>query len=193
MMPNKVIETPFTAVVPSPVVMVSCKGKELDSKPNIITLAWVGIVCSKPPMVGISIRPKRYSYLLIKESGEFVVNIPNEKLLAATDYCGQVSGKQVDKFAMTKLTPGPCDKVAAPMINECPVNLECKVTQIIPVGAHHLFLGEIVAVHIDEAIKGNKAMDIGKLAPIAYCSGSSDYWGLKGPLGKYGFAKSAFD
>ncbi|MFX0197801.1 MAG: flavin reductase family protein [Candidatus Hodarchaeota archaeon] len=192
-MMKKIVEAPFTAVVPSPAVMVSCKGKEADSKPNIITLAWVGIVCSDPPTVGISIRPERYSYSLIKESGEFVVNIPNENLLAATDYCGQVSGKRVDKFAITNLTPVPCENVAAPMINECPVNLECKVTQIIAVGAHDLFLGEIVAVHIDEAIRRNKAMDIKKMTPIAYCSGSSDYWGLKGPLGRYGFAKSAFD
>lgn len=193
MMPKKITVTPFPAVVPSPVVMVSCKGKEEDSKPNIITLAWVGIVCSDPPTVGISIRPGRYSYSLIKESGEFVVNIPNENLLAATDFCGQVSGKLVDKFIKTKLTPVPSEKVAAPMINECPVNLECKLTQIIAVGAHDLFLGEIVAVHIDEAIRRNEVMDIAKMTPITYCSGSSDYWGLKGPLGRYGFAKSAFD
>ncbi len=193
MMSKKITVTPFPAIVPSPVVMVSCKGKEEDSKPNIITLAWVGIVCSDPPTVGISMRPERYSYSLIKESGEFVVNVPREDLLLATDYCGMVSGTRVDKFTKTKLTPVPCEKVAAPMIKECPVNLECKVTQIIEIGAHHMFLGEIITVHIDEDIRRNGAMDIAKMTPLAYCSGSSDYWGLKGPLGRYGFAKSAFD
>ncbi|MFQ5819906.1 MAG: flavin reductase family protein [Candidatus Heimdallarchaeota archaeon] len=192
-MPKKIMVTPFPAVVPSPAVMVSCKGKEKDSKPNIITLAWVGIVCSDPPTIGISIRPGRYSYSLIKESGEFVVNIPTEALLNEVDFCGMVSGKLVDKFRKTKLTPVPSEKVAAPLIKECPVNMECKLTQIIAVGAHDLFLGEIVTVHIDEAIMRNKGMDITKMTPIAYCSGSSDYWGLKGPLGRYGFTKSAFD
>jgi len=192
-MTKKVTEAPFTAVVPSPAVMVSCKGKDPDGTPNIITLAWVGIVCSKPPMVGISIRPGRHSYSLIEDSGEFVVNVPRADLILATDYCGTVSGRQVDKFAKTKLTPIPCEQVGAPMIKECPVNLECKVTQIIPLGAHDLFLGEIVAVHIDETIRLNGGMDIAKMSPLAYCSGSSDYWGLKGPLGKFGLGKAAFD
>lgn len=192
-MTKKVTEAPFTAVVPSPVVMVSCKGKDPDSTPNIITLAWVGIVCSKPPMVGISIRPGRHSYTLIEETKEFVVNLPTESQVATTDYCGTVSGKRVDKFAKTKLTPIPCDKVGAPMIQECPVNLECKVTQILPLGAHDLFLGEIVAVHIDETIRLNGGMDIAKMTPLAYCAGSGDYWGLKGPLGKFGMGKAAFD
>lgn len=190
---KKIVEAPFPAIVPSPAVMVSCKGKDSDSTPNIITLAWVGIVCSKPPMVGISIRPGRYSYSLIEETKEFVVNLPTKALLTATDYCGTVSGKRVDKFAKTGLTPIPGEKIGAPLIKECPVNLECKVRQIIPLGAHDLFLGEIVAVHIEETIRRNGGMDIAKMTPLAYCSGSGDYWGLKGPLGKFGLGKDAFE
>ena len=192
-MVSKITEPPFPAIVPSPVVMVSCKGTDPKSKPNIVTLAWAGIVCSKPPMVSISIRPSRYSYSLIEESGEFVVNLPRDDMVVITDYCGTVSGKRVDKFAKTKLTPTPCNEVKAPMIKECPVNLECKVKQIIPLGAHSLFLGEIVAVHIDEDIRLNGGMDIAKMKPLTYCSGSSDYWGLKGPVGKFGSGKDAFD
>ena len=122
-----------------------------------------------------------------------MVNVPNEDQITITDYCGRVSGKHIDKFAKTKLTPAPCKEIKAPMIKECPVNLECKVTQIIPLGAHDLFLGEIVAVNIDEDIRLNGGMDIAKMKPLAYCSGSSDYWGLKGPLGKFGIGKDAFD
>lgn len=190
---KKSITDPFTAIVPTPAVMVSCKGKNKDSKPNIITLAWVGTVCSNPVTVSISIRPSRHSYDLIKESSEFVVNIPSTTQLIETDYCGTVSGKRVDKFTTANLTPIPGEKIAAPLIKECPVNIECKVTQIIDIGAHHMFLGEVVAVHVDEEIQRNGGMDIAKMSPLAYCAGSSDYWGLKGPLGKMGVGKSAFD
>lgn len=192
-MSKKVMEPSYPAVVPSPAVMVSCKGKDVGSKPNIITLAWVGIVCSEPPTVGIAIRPRRHSHDLIKASGEFVVNIPPEELVKEMDYCGQVSGRQEDKFAKTKLTPVPGKNVAAPLIAECPLNVECKVTQIITVGTHDLFLGEIVTVHLESDFQRNGTIDIGKLAPLAYCAGSRDYWGLKGPLGRQGFAKGAFD
>jgi flavin reductase (DIM6/NTAB) family NADH-FMN oxidoreductase RutF len=182
----KIKNNPFTALFPCPVVLVTC----VDSagKPNIITLAWAGTVCSEPPMVGLGIRPSRYSHGLIENSRVFVVNIPTTKILKETDYCGVTSGKDIDKFSETKLTPEQADKVEAPLIRECPVNIEYILKNKIPLGAHDLFIGEIAQVHIDkDLLDANGNIDITKAEPFTYNQG--EYWSLHNKLGTYGYSK----
>ena len=145
---GKQLWKPGNMLYPLPVVMVSLADR--DGRPNIITLAWVGTVCTNPPMVSISVRPERYSYPILKESGEFVINLTTKELAFATDYCGVKSGRDVDKFKEMGLTPIPASEVKAPMIKESPVNIECKVRQILPLGSHDMFLADVVAVHADE-------------------------------------------
>ncbi len=175
-----------TSLFPTPTAMVSCAAA--DGTANIITVAWVGVVCSEPPVVSVSIRPGRYSHDLIKKSGEFIVNIPCEGQIRELDYCGVASGRNVDKFKELHLTPVPGSEVAAPLIKECPVNLECRVIDVKSLGTHDLFLGEVVAVHMDEEVMNEKGViDIAKLRPIAYCPQASQYWSLKEAIGTYGF------
>lgn len=175
-----------TYLFPTPTAMVSCAAE--DGAPNIITIAWVGVVCSEPPVLSVSIRPGRYSHGLIKKSGEFVVNIPREGQIRELDFCGVASGREVDKFRELGLTPVPGSEVAAPLIKECPVNLECRVIEIKSLGTHDLFLAEIVSAHMDEEVLNEKgAIDIAKLSPIAYCPQASQYWSLKEEIGTYGF------
>jgi flavin reductase (DIM6/NTAB) family NADH-FMN oxidoreductase RutF len=179
---------PNTLLYPVPVVLVSCVGN--DSVPNIITIAWTGVICSDPPMVSISVRPSRFSHNLIQESQEFVVNLPTEKIIEETDFCGIVSGRKVDKFFQTKFTALPAQKVKAPLIKECPVNLECVVKNTITLGTHDMFLGEIVALHVDEdKLDAKGRVDVFALSPLAYCPTVSEYWSLGSQLGVYGFSK----
>ncbi len=179
---------PATYLFPTPAVMVSCSAG--GNTPNIITIAWAGVVCSEPPILSVSIRPGRYSHGLIAETGEFVVNIPPESLLRELDYCGVTSGKDVDKFSELGLTAIPAGKVSAPLIKECPVNLECRVLDVRKLGTHDMFLGEIVAVHMDEDVLSEKGeVDISRLKPIAYCPQAAQYWSLKDAIGTYGFTK----
>ena len=145
---GKELWKPGNMLYPLPAVMVSLADQE--GHPNIITLAWVGTVCTNPPMVSISVRPERYSYPILKETGEFVINLTTKELVYATDYCGVRSGRDVDKFKEMKLTAVPASVVKAPMIGESPVNIECKVRQIMPLGSHDMFLADVVAVHADE-------------------------------------------
>ncbi len=145
---GKQLHTPMTMLYPVPAVLVSC-GVE---RPNIITLAWAGTVCSAPPMVGIAVRPNRYSHALIRDQGQFVVNLPTADQVEVVDYCGTVSGRDEDKFAHCHLTASPSSQVAVPLIAECPLHLECAVRQIIPLGSHDLFLGEVVAIQVDDSI-----------------------------------------
>jgi len=182
----KVKKKPWAALFPCPVVLVTCV--DSGGKTNIITLAWVGIVCSDPPTLSLGIRPHRYSYALIEDVGEFVVNIPTVEILREADFCGMVSGKDVDKFSQTGLTPKPAEKVKPPLIQECPVNIECVVKRKIPLGAHHLFLGEIVHVHVDEdALNEKGRIDFNKVAPFVFNQG--EYWELHQKIGQYGFSK----
>jgi flavin reductase (DIM6/NTAB) family NADH-FMN oxidoreductase RutF len=182
----KIQKNPYTALFPCPVVLVSCV--DSTGNPNIITLAWAGTICSEPPMVGVSIRPTRYSYQLIKDTKEFVVNIPPAKFIQETDYCGVASGKDVDKFYETKFTPEKAQKVNVPMIQECPVNLECVLTDTISLGAHDLFLGEVVQVHIDENVLDEKGkIDFSKADPFVFNIG--EYWNLNKKIGSYGFSQ----
>lgn len=177
----KVTKPGSTVLYPVPAVLVSC-GVE---KPNIITLAWVGTVCSDPPAVSIGVRRERFSHALIAETGEFVVNLPRADQVDAVDYCGQVSGRDVDKWAMCGLTPAPASKVRVPLIAECPVALECRVTQKLTLGSHDLFVGEVLAVQLDEAALDEKGrLDYDKARPLAYVGGY--YWQLGEVLGRFG-------
>ena len=143
---NKITWKPGTMLAPVPVVMVTCQGE--NTKPNIITIGWAGTICSEPPMVSISVRPSRYSYKLIKESKEFVINIPSKKLAKETDLCGVISGSKYDKFHETGLTTGKSNSIKTPIIQECPINLECKVKEEIELGSHNMFLAEITSVQV---------------------------------------------
>lgn len=136
-----------TMLAPVPVVMVTC-GDEKES--NITTIAWTGVINSEPPMVYVSIRPSRKSYEIIKQHGEFAINIPDSKLVWETDFCGTKSGKNIDKFKEAKLTKLKAQKISAPLIEECPINLECKLIEIKKLGSHDMFIGEIIAVNCDE-------------------------------------------
>lgn len=171
---------------PTPVVMVSC-GSTLDEY-NIITIAWAGTVCSDPPMCSISVRPERYSYDIIKKERAFVINLVDKKLASCADWCGVRSGRKYNKFVETGLTPIRATKVNAPMIEESPVNLECKVTQIIPLGSHDLFLAEVVAVHVNENLFSPKtdAIDLRRADLVTYSHGH--YYTLGDILGKFGFS-----
>ncbi len=176
---------PGNMLYPLPVVMVSVADKE--GKNNIITIAWAGTICSNPPMVSISVRPERYSYDIIKETGEFVINLTTKDLTFATDYCGVKSGRDVDKFKEMGLTALPGKEVKAPLIGESPVNIECKVTQVIPLGSHDMFLAEVVAVHVDEKYMDEKGkFHLDKAEPIAYSHG--DYLATGELLGTFGYS-----
>ena len=182
----KVIKPAQAMLCPVPAVLVSCAAP--GRRPNIITLAWAGTVCSEPPMVGLGIRPSRLSHELIEAAGEFVVNLPHRALLRATDYCGVVSGRDADKFTALGLTARPGREVKAPLIAECPVNLEARLDRIIPLGSHDLFLGEILAVHIEEELLDEKGrIDPGKFDTFAY--GTGGYWAIGPVLGLHGFSR----
>lgn len=172
-------------VYPLPAVMVSCKrGNE---RPNILTIAWTGTVCTNPAMLYISVRPERYSYDIIKESGEFVVNLTTEQLAKATDFCGVRSGKDVDKFRELNLTEEPSRDISAPGIAECPVNIECRVKDILPLGSHHMFLAEVLAVHVDEKyLDENGKFHLNDSGLMAYSHG--EYRTLGELIGTFGFS-----
>lgn len=171
---------------PAPVVMVSC-GSSIDEY-NIITIAWTGTICSDPALCYISVRPERHSYNLIKESGEFVINLVNRDLAPIADWCGVKSGKKFNKFFETGLTPVRGTQVKVPMIDEAPVNLECKVKQIIPLGSHDMFIAEIVAVHAKEKLFNFKtdALELQRANLVSYSHGH--YYDLGKILGKFGYS-----
>lgn len=145
---KKISWKPGNMVYPVPAVMVTVADKEGNS--NIITVAWTGTVCTNPPMAYISVRPERHSYSMLKETGEFVINLTTEELAYATDYCGVRSGRDVDKWKETGLTPQAASKVSVPLIAESPVSIECRVTEVKELGSHHMFLADVVAVDVDE-------------------------------------------
>lgn len=176
---------PGNMLYPLPVVMVSVRDGE--GKDNIITVAWAGTVCTNPPMVSISVRPERYSYHMLKESGEFVINLTTEELCRAADYCGVKSGRDVDKFRELGLKKEEASVVGAPMIGQSPVNIECRVTKVEKLGSHHMFLARVEAVHADEAWMDEKGrFDLNKSLPVAYSHG--EYYGLGRKLGTFGFS-----
>ncbi|MBS4930032.1 MAG: flavin reductase family protein [Clostridiales bacterium] len=170
---------------PVPAVMVSCNRE--GEKPNIITVAWAGTVCTNPAMLSISVRPERYSYDIIKETKEFVVNLTTKELTYATDYCGVRSGRDIDKFAEMKLTPQPSQKIKAVGIAESPVNIECKVIEIKELGSHHLFLAEVVGVTVEDSYMDEKGkFHLNDIGLVAYSHG--EYFELGEKLGKFGYS-----
>jgi len=176
---------PGNMVYPLPAVMVSCA--DSDGNSNILTVAWTGTVCTNPPMAYISVRPERYSYRMIRETGEFVINLTTKELAFATDFCGVRSGRDVDKFSEMGLTKESASVVNAPMIGESPVNIECKVTEVKELGSHHMFLAEVVAVHVDERyLNENQKFELGKADPIVYSHG--EYYQLGELLGTFGYS-----
>jgi flavin reductase (DIM6/NTAB) family NADH-FMN oxidoreductase RutF len=170
---------------PLPAVMVSCQRQ--GEKPNIITVAWTGTICTNPAMVYISVRPERFSYDIIKETGEFVINLSSEDLVKAVDYCGVKSGRNVDKFKDMQLTPVAGNIVKAPLIKEAPVNIECRVKQMLPLGSHHMIIAEVLGVHVDKAyMNKNGKFELSKARPIVYSHG--EYYGLGDLLGTFGYS-----
>jgi flavin reductase (DIM6/NTAB) family NADH-FMN oxidoreductase RutF len=173
-----------TLLNPTPAVLVSCGTIE---KPNAFTVGWTGIVCTHPARTYISVRPSRHSYGLIKESGEFVINLTTSKLIDAVDKCGVFTGKNKDKFNMCGITAEASSKVSAPSIKESPICLECKVFKVIPLGTHDMFLADIVAVRVDEELLDEKgSLSLEKAGILAYSHGK--YYELKKPLASLGFA-----
>lgn len=177
---------PCTLVYPLPAVMVSCGSNPEDW--NIITISWTGTINTNPPMLYISVRPERHSYKIIKESGEFVINLTNKDLAFATDWCGVKSGRDFNKFDEMNLHAIPAAIINAPMIEEAPINIECKVTQIIPLGSHDMFIAEVVKIHADEKYIDpiTDTFDMQKAELIAYSHGN--YYELGSKIGKFGFS-----
>lgn len=170
---------------PVPAVMVSVADRE--NRPNIITVAWAGTVCTNPPMVSISVRPSRHSYHIIEETGEFVINLTTAELVKACDYCGVVSGRDVDKFAKTGLTPMPVEHVHAPAIAESPVNIACRVVESRPLGSHTMFLAEVLGVTVDNAyLDESDRLHINDAGLVMYSHG--EYFSLGKKLGKFGYS-----
>jgi len=177
---------PGNMIYPLPAVMVSCGDKAGNT--NIITIAWTGTICTNPAMLYISVRPERHSYQMIKESGEFVVNLTTDKLVKQTDYCGVKSGRDVDKFKETKLTRGKANELQyAPIIEESPVNIECKLERIEELGSHHMFIAKVVSVQVDEAyLNETGKFCLNDTGLIAYSHG--EYRTLGEPLGTFGYS-----
>lgn len=176
---------PGNMIYPLPAVMVSV-GNEIEA--NILTIAWTGTICTNPAMVYISVRPERHSYEIIKSTKEFVINLTTEALAEATDYCGVKSGKDVDKWKEMHLTQGPAKKLKyAPIIEECPVNIECEVVEIQELGSHHMFIANVVSVQVsDEHMNENGKFELNKSGLLVYSHG--EYMGLGEPLGTFGYS-----
>ena len=176
---------PGNMLYPLPAVMVSCQRP--GEKPNIITVAWAGTVCSSPAMVSISVRRERYSYGIIKETGEFVINLATKELVRALDYCGVRSGRDVDKFQKMHLTELPSKIVKAPGIQESPVNIECQVTEVKPLGSHDLFLAEVKSVTVDDQyMKKNGKFELNQAGLVTYSHG--EYFSLGESHGRFGWS-----
>lgn len=176
---------PGNMLYPLPAVMVSCA--LAGERPNIITVAWTGTVCSSPAMVSISVRPERHSYHMIRESGEFVINLTTEELVRAADYSGVRSGRDEDKFEEMRLTPLKASRVAAPLIGESPVNIECRVEQVLELGSHHMFLASVLAVDVDESWMNEKGkLELNKAGLAVYSHG--EYFALGKRLGTFGYS-----
>lgn len=180
----KITWKPGTLLAPVPPALISCGTME---KPNVMTAAWTGIINSDPVITYVSIRPSRFSHKIIKESGEFVINLPTAALVNAVDYCGVKSGKDIDKFKEMKLTPGISSQISAPQIMEAPLSLECKVKSITNYGTHDMFLAEVVAVNVDDKYideKGKLCLEKAGLLAFAH----AHYYTLGKCLGNFGFS-----
>lgn len=182
---SKVSWKPGNMLYPLPAVLVTCRDKQGND--NVLTIAWTGTICSDPAMLYISVRPERYSYPMIRETGEFVVNLTTEELLKATDYCGVRSGRDEDKFRAAGLTKGEAQQVNAPIIMESPVNIECKVKEIVLLGSHDMFIAEVVNVQVsDEYMNEKGTFDLSAAKPLAYSHGR--YYEMGAELGSFGYS-----
>ena len=183
---SKQLWKPGNMLYPLPAVMVSVGNKQGET--NIITVAWTGTICTNPAMVYISVRPERHSYQMIKESGEFVINLTTEKLVKATDYCGVKSGRDVDKWKEMNLHQVKAETLEySPLILESPVNIECKVVEIKELGSHHMFLANVTVVHADEAyLNEQNKFELNNTGLLAYSHG--EYLGLGKKLGTFGYS-----
>ena len=176
---------PGNMLYPLPVVMVSCNRK--GEKPNIVTVAWTGTICSDPAMVSISVRPERYSHDIIEETGEFVINLVTKDLTYATDYCGVRSGRDMDKFKEMNLTPLPSKMIDAVGIEESPVNIECKVVEVKKLGSHDMFIAEVVNVTVDDRyMDENNKFNLNDSDLVAYSHG--EYFTLGEKIGTFGYS-----
>ena len=181
----KITWKPGNMLYPLPAVMVSCADRE--GRDNILTIAWTGTTCSNPPMLSISVRKERYSYYMIEETGEFVVNLTTKALVRAVDFCGVRSGKDIDKWKEMHLTREKADVVKAPMIAESPVNIECRVVERTDLGSHVMYQAEVVSVHVDEAYMDEKQkFHLEDAKPIVYSHGT--YFSLGEALGTFGYS-----
>ena len=181
----KEIWKPGNFIYPVPAVLVSCQDKEGNQ--NLFTAAWTGPVCTNPPMAYVSVRPERYSYHMLRETGVFVINLTTQSMVRAVDFCGVKSGRNVDKWKETGLTPGTAVSVEAPIVMESPVNVECRVVEVKELGSHHMFLSKVEAIQVDGAFldeKGRFCFD--KAKPMAYSHGA--YCGLSEALGTFGYS-----
>lgn len=173
-----------TMLAPVPPALISCGTME---KPNVMTAAWTGIICTEPTLTYVSIRPQRYSNEIIRKYGEFVINVPTVNIAKAVDFCGVKSGRDCDKFKLAKITAEKCNKIAAPQIKESPVSLECKVKEVKSYGSHDMFLAEVVAVNVDEKCLNQKqALELDKAGLLAYAHGF--YYALGKKIGKFGWS-----
>lgn len=176
---------PGNLLYPVPAVLVSAADK--DGNSNLITVAWAGTICSDPPMLSISVRPERYSYHMIRETGEFAVNLTTEELVRAVDFCGVKSGRDTDKWKETGLTPEKASVVNVPLVRQSPVNLECRVLRVDELGSHHMFIAQVVAVDVDEKYMDEKdQFHLSAAKPLAYSHGR--YYGLGECLGFFGYS-----
>lgn len=177
---------PGTLIYPLPAVLVSCGA--MPEEHNLLTIAWTGTVCTTPPMCYISVRAERYSHEIISRTGEFVINLTTRQLARATDWCGVRSGRDCDKFAEMGLTPGAALNVSAPIVEQSPVNIECRVKQIIPLGSHDMFLAEVVGVQVDAQLidPATGKFCLEQADPIVYSHG--EYFALGEALGHFGWS-----
>lgn len=180
----KVVKTPQTALGPVPAVLVTAGTMETS---DITTLAWVGTLCSEPPMIGVGVRPTRWLHHLIVDGGAFVVNVCDVAHVRELDLCGMVSGRDTDKWALARLTREPGTATAVPLVAECPLNIECVVRQTLHLGSHDLFIGEVAAVHVDEHIQVKGRIDGAAFDPVCYIAGQ--YWQLGKLIGSMGLSQ----
>ena len=185
----KELRKPSTLFLPKPLALISTSTP--DGGDNLMTAAWVNVACMEPPMLAVAVRQSRYTFECIGQSGEFVVNLPGEDLLAAVELCGNVSGREGDKFARAGLKREPASRVSAPLVAECPVNIECALRERLELGSHTLFVGEVLAVHVDDSITDEAGhLEVERMRPFVL--NDREYWGMGACLGRFGSGAPPF-
>lgn len=185
----KELRRPSTLFLPKPVALVGTAGP--GGTDNLMTAAWVNVACMEPPMLSVAVRRSRYTYSLIEEAGEFTVNLPGESLLEAVEICGNVSGREGDKFARAGLTREQAARVSAPLVAECPVNIECAVREKLELGSHVLFVGEVLVVHVDSGVTDEAGhLEVERMRPFVL--NYREYWGMGERIGRFGSGAPPF-